>query len=161
MAELQRDFEELLRAFNRNKVEYSIVGAFAVGFHAVPRYTKDLDILVARTVANAKRILSALQEFGFGSLKLSVEDFTRPNFIIQLGFEPVRIDLLTTISGIDAQAWKRRVLGSFGAEKVYYIGFDDLLLAKKAAGRKQDLADIETLIATKKPKKKKSGAKKS
>ena len=97
----EKDYEEFLELLNKHKVRYCIIGAFALAFHARPRYTKDLDILVESSVDNATKLLTALDEFGFGSLNLAVEDFSTKGNIIQLGYEPVRIYLLTSIKGLD------------------------------------------------------------
>ena len=98
---VEKDYEDLLRLFNKHNVKYCIVGAFAVAFYARPRYTKDMDILIEPSSENARNILNALEDFGFGSLPLSEEDLTEPGQIIQLGYEPVRIDIITSIEGMD------------------------------------------------------------
>ena len=143
---VEKDYEELLESFNKNKVKYCIIGAYALAFFARPRYTKDIDILVENSIENARRILKALNEFGFGSLQLSEEDFTESGQIIQLGYEPVRIDLITSIRGVDfQQIWKNRVTGKFGQQQVFFIGMDDLIASKKISNRRQDQADLEVL----------------
>ena len=143
---VEKDYEELLSLLNKNKVKYSIIGAFAVGFYGKPRYTKDMDILVEPSPKNAKRIVNALKEFGFGSLELSEKDFTKKGSIIQLGYEPVRVDILTSIEGCDfSQVWKNRTTGIYGKEKVFFIGLNELISNKKATGRKQDKADLDIL----------------
>lgn len=112
MAAAEKDFVGLLRFFNKQQVRYCIVGAFAVGFHAIPRYTKDLDLLVEPTVQNGARICRALQAFGFGSLKITPSDFARPGRFIQLGYEPVRVDLITSVAGVTFdQVWRHRRRG--------------------------------------------------
>ena len=146
---VEPDFEELLRLFNKHKVKYCIVGAFAVAFYAQPRYTKDLDILVEPKIKNGEKIISALWEFGFGKLDLSPEDFATKGRNIQLGYEPVRVDLLTSIKGCSFnQVWKNKEEGRYGKEKVFFIGKNDLIRNKKSLGRKQDLADLELLEET-------------
>ncbi|MGD8209531.1 MAG: hypothetical protein PVH37_10340 [Desulfobacterales bacterium] len=90
----EKDYEEFLELLNKHSVRYCVIGAFALAYHARPRYTKDIDILIEPTTDNAKRLLIALDEFGFGSLNLAVDDFTNPGNIIQLGYEPVRIDII-------------------------------------------------------------------
>ena len=143
---VEKDYEELLESFNKNKVKYCIIGAYALAFFARPRYTKDIDILVENSIENARRILKALNEFGFGSLQLSEEDFTESGQIIQLGYEPVRIDLITSIRGVDfQQIWKNRVTGKFGQQQVFFIGMDDFITSKKISNRRQDQADLEVL----------------
>lgn len=148
----------MLGSFNSNGVRYCIVGAYAVGYHARPRYTKDMDILVEPQIDNARRILKSLREFGFGSLPLSEEDFSREGRIIQLGYEPVRIDLITSIAGCSFEGvWKNRVRGRYGKERAYFIGLRDLMRSKKASRRKQDKADLELLLAASRRKKARSG----
>jgi len=95
----EKDFEEFLKSLNRHKVKYLIVGSFAVAFYARARYTKDMDILIEPNPENGKRIVKALAEFGFGSLHLTERDFCKKGNIIQLGYEPVRIDMLTSLEG--------------------------------------------------------------
>ncbi|MBI2982265.1 MAG: hypothetical protein HYY44_08270 [Deltaproteobacteria bacterium] len=151
MANVEKDFEELLRLFNKHKVHYCIVGAFAVGFHARPRYTKDLDLLVEASEENGKKIVSALGEFGFGNLEIRPEDFTEEGRFIQLGYEPVRVDLTTSIEGVHfKEIWGNKASGTLGSEPVYFIGLKELVKNKKAARRKQDLADLELLEKAKK-----------
>lgn len=151
MKKVEKDYEELLRLLNKNKVKYCIVGAFALAFHAIPRYTKDMDIFIEASEKNAKGILKALNEFGFGVLNLSMSDFSAKGRTIQLGYEPVRIDILTLIDGCTfEEAWKNKKTGRYGKEKIYFIGLDDMIRNKKASKRKQDKADLEILSAVKK-----------
>jgi predicted nucleotidyltransferase len=143
-----QDYEEFIAALNAHGVRYLVIGAHAVAFHARPRATKDLDIWVDPTAANAHRVLAALREF-FGGVDLgyTVEDLLDPQWIIQLGVAPVRIDLLSEIPGFAGfeEAWKNRVDAQFGAVKVHYLGLADLIQAKEAAGRPQDRADVRVL----------------
>ena len=149
----EKDFEELLKLFNKNKVRYCIVGAYAVAFYAEPRYTKDMDIFVEPDKDTARRIIKSLAEFGFKSLTLEEKDFIRKGKIIQLGYEPVRIDLITSIEGCDfKEVWKNRAIGFYGKQKVIFIGFDELIKNKKKSGRKQDSVDISILMSKKKKK---------
>ncbi|HAO20148.1 MAG TPA: hypothetical protein DCQ37_06455 [Desulfobacteraceae bacterium] len=144
--EVQKDFRELSELFNEHKVEYLIVGGYALAFHGVPRYTGDIDIFVKPDTENAIRILKALDEFGFGSLDLKEEDFRSPNKVVQLGYPPVRIDIITSISGISwDEAYEERDKGKYGDVTVYYIGLKHYILNKRASGRKKDIADLETL----------------
>jgi hypothetical protein len=102
-----RDFEELFACLSAARVKVLIVGGYAVAFHAKPRYTKDLDLLIEPTVENARRLLEALERLGSGTLGLTVEDFTKPTSIVQLGVPPNRIDFLTSIAGVDFDdAWR-------------------------------------------------------
>lgn len=148
---IEKDYEELLELFNKNKVRYCIIGAYAVGLYGKPRYTKDIDILVEPNAENACRIVKSLDEFGFKVLGLKTEDFEQEGKIIQLGYEPVRVDLLTSIKGCSfEEAWKNKKTFFYGKQKVFFIGIDDLIKSKKASGRKQDKADIEILLQAKK-----------
>lgn len=117
-----------------------------MAFHGRPRFTKDIDVLVEPTPDNAERLLSALADFGFGSLGLTMADFTSPGRMVQLGVAPNRIDLLTAIDGVTFdEVWAHRVPGPFGAATVDYIGLADLIRNKQASARPQDLLDVEDL----------------
>ena len=151
---VEKDYEGLLRLFNKHKVKYCIVGAFAVAFYGKPRYTKDIDILVEPTAENGKKIIEAIREFGFGSLKLTQDDFVKPGQIIQLGFEPVKIDIVTSISGCPFdKVWKNKRIGTYGTERVFFLGLEELITNKKKAGRKIDAADLQILRDVKRKKK--------
>ncbi len=142
------DYEEFIAALNAHGVRYLVVGAHAVAFHARPRATKDLDILLEPTPANALNVLAALRDFfGGADLGYTVEDLTAPDWIIQLGVAPVRIDLLPEIAGFTSfvEAWESRVAARFGAVPTHYLGLDALIRAKEAAGRPQDRADVRVL----------------
>ena len=153
---IEKDYEELLKLFNKNKVKYCIIGAYALAFYAKPRYTKDLDMVVKSDVENANKILKALNEFGFKSLKLKKEDFCKKGRVIQLGYEPIRIDILTSLEGLKfEQIWRNRVTGIYGKEKVFFIGLSNLKQNKKASKRKQDQLDFEILSSVKRRIKKK------
>ncbi len=144
--ELQQDFKELLELFNKHQVDFLIVGGYALAFHGAPRYTGDIDIFVKPSEKNAERILSALKDFGFGMLSLSIQDFVVPNKVIQLGFPPVRIDVITSISAVDWDiAFAGREKGEYGGILVYFIGRKEFIINKKALHRHKDLADIEAL----------------
>lgn len=146
MLKIEKDFEELLGLFNKHDVTYCIIGAFAVAFHSVARYTKDMDILVAPNHENAKRIVAALHEFGFGSLGLTEDDFVKPSSIIQLGHEPVRIDLINSITGCaETAVWANRQTGTYGQHRVFFLGREELIGNKRAVARPQDIADIARL----------------
>jgi hypothetical protein len=144
--EIQPDFKELLVLFNEQNIEYLIVGGYALAFHGAPRYTGDLDILVRPDPANAQRILNALTLFGFGLLGLAAADFENPERVIQLGEPPVRIDLITSITGVSwEEAFSSRMLGNYGDVPVYFLGRESFIQNKRAIGRAKDLADIEAL----------------
>lgn len=153
--QVEGDFRELLKLFNKHKVKYCVVGAFALAYHAKPRYTKDMDILIEPTVANGEKITAALREFGFANLKLVPEDFAVKGKFIQLGYEPVRVDIITSVKGLKFdEVWKNRSFGIYGDEKVNIIGLKDFLKSKRAAGRPQDRIDLDVLLSFK-PKRKK------
>ena len=144
--EAQNDFKELLELFNEHKIEYIIVGAYALAYHGAPRFTGDIDIFVNPSIENAQRILSALVDFGFGSLNLTVEDFQNPNSVVQLGVPPVRIDLITSITGVAwEEADKGKVEGLYGNIPVPFLGREQYIVNKRAIGRKKDQADLEYL----------------
>jgi hypothetical protein len=144
--EVQQDFKDLLALFNKYEVDYIIVGAYALAFHGAPRYTGDLDILVKPEPANARNIVRALHEFGFGSVGLTDGDFEQEGRVVQLGHPPVRVDIITSITGVSwEQARSGRVQGQFGDLPVHYIGREDLVANKRALGRKKDLADLEAI----------------
>jgi hypothetical protein len=148
--ETEKDYEEFLSLLNKHKVRYCIIGAFALAFHARPRYTQDIDILVEASTDNAKKILKVLDEFGFGSLNPTAEDLTAEGNIIQLGYEPVRIDIMTPIKGLDfSEVWRKHVTGPFGQQTVNYIDRQNLIKLKKISDRIQDKADLELLITEK------------
>ena len=144
--EIQKDFKELLELLNEHNVEYMIVGAFALAFHGVPRFTGDIDILVKPDPENADKIMRALNDFGFGSVGLEESYFLSPDNIIQLGYPPVRIDLITSISGVDWDtADQGSVPGQYGEIAVRYLGKKEFILNKRSTNRKKDLADLEAL----------------
>ncbi|MBI3752626.1 MAG: hypothetical protein HY266_01095 [Deltaproteobacteria bacterium] len=153
---VEKDFEEFIRLLNRHKVKYLIVGAYAVAFHAQPRNTGDIDFFIESEKDNAKRLIKAIRDFGFESLNLTEDDFIKPDYVVQLGYEPNRIDLLSSISGIKFdRGYAAKVKGMFGGETAWFISFDDLLRNKQAVNRKRDAADVELLSKFKKLKKKK------
>jgi hypothetical protein len=140
------DFSALFACFAAHRVRYLVVGGHAVAFHAKPRFTKDIDVWLETTPENARRVLAALDEFGFGQVGLREEDFTTPDMVVQLGIAPNRIDLLTAVDGVEfAEAWEGRVEGAFGDQRVFYLGRRELVRNKTASGRPQDLADLEAL----------------
>ena len=138
---------------NSHHVEYVVVGGHAVAFHGHPRFTGDIDFLVRAASENAKRVLRVLNAFGFGNVGISERDLLEPGRIIQLGHPPNRIDILTSISGVDFKtAWGSRVPTVLDDQAVDLIGWHELLQNKRAAGRQKDLADIEKLLAVAKRK---------
>ncbi|MCE5340427.1 MAG: nucleotidyltransferase family protein [Planctomycetaceae bacterium] len=152
--EIQKDYKELLELFNAHKVEYLVVGGFALAFHGAPRFTGDIDLLIKPDIENAKKILAALSDFGFASLNFTEADFLKPDNIIQLGYPPVRIDIIMSISGVDWQTASRgKIAGQYGDVNVFYLGKEEFIANKKASGRLKDLADIEAIQKANKNKK--------
>ena len=143
---LNQDFKEFIQSLNDNAVRYLLVGGYAVALHGYPRYTKYLDIWVESTAENAARIIKALQQFGFGSLDLKKSDFTTSDQVIQLGYPPNRIDILTSLSGVEfSECYASRVTEEIDGVPVSFIDLENLKKNKKATGRHQDLADVENL----------------
>jgi len=143
---LSKDFEEFIELLNRHKVRYLVVGGYAVAFHGYPRYTKDLDVWIELSPENAHNVINALGEFGFGSLGLKPEDFLENDQIIQLGYPPNRIDILTTLKQIKFEdCYKKRVEVDIQGLKINFIDLENLKQNKRATGRPQDLADAENL----------------
>lgn len=143
---LDKELHELLGLLLAKGVEFLVVGGHAVAFHGYPRLTEDLDLFVRPGLANAKRIVDALHEFGFGGLDIGPDDFIADDRVIQLGRAPNRVDLLTNLYGVGfSEAWENRVIAHLDATEVWMIGRDDLIRNKRATGRTQDLADAEFL----------------
>ena len=143
---LNRDFHELLACFARNDVRYLVVGGWALAAHGVTRLTKDLDLWVWPEVENARAVVTALEDFGFSGLGLVLEDFMEADMVVQLGYPPNRVDLLTTPSGVGfEQCWDERVTVEIDALSVPFIGLEGLKANKRATGRPQDLVDLDAL----------------
>lgn len=143
---IPNDFKELLALLNSHKVDYLVVGAYALALHGSPRFTGDLDIYVKPDPENARRILATLNEFGFGSLQVEEKDLTELNRVIQLGFPPVRIDILTSLTGLNwEESLAGRLKGELGGIPVLFLGKKEYIHNKKALGRQKDLADAEVL----------------
>jgi hypothetical protein len=144
---MNQDFREFIQSLNNNQVRYLVIGGYAVAFHGYPRYTKDLDIWIEPSLENAVNLVKALEQFGFGSLNLQISDFLAPDQVIQLGYPPNRIDLITTPSGVtfgDCFAAKVEVI--IEDLVLNFIDLENLRQNKKASGRLQDLADLENLL---------------
>ncbi|MDH3675403.1 MAG: hypothetical protein OES12_07890 [Anaerolineae bacterium] len=143
---LNQDFKEFIQSLNDHDVRYLIIDGYAVAFHGHPRYTKDLDIWIELGQGNAANILKALAQFGFGSLGLTEDDFLEPDQIIQLGFPPSRIDILTTLEGVDFdECFASKTITTIDNIQINFIDLENLKKNKKATGRLQDLADLENL----------------
>ncbi len=143
---LNQDFKEFVQSLNDNQVRYLVIGGYAVAYHGYPRYTKDIDIWVEMTPENAANMLKALEQFGFAALNLQAADFLTPDQVIQLGYPPSRIDLITTPDGVDfATCFANRLEVELDSVAVNFIDLENLKLNKRASGRLQDLADLENL----------------
>lgn len=143
---LNRDFKELFQLLNDNNVKYLVVGGYAVAFHGHPRYTKDVDIWIEMSQENANNVINSLEQFGFGSLELKKDDFLIPNQVIQLGYPPSRIDLISTLSGVSfSECYMSRVRSEIDGIFINFIDLENLRKNKLALGRYQDLADLEKL----------------
>lgn len=147
--QLSRDLSEFVASLSANGVRYLVVGGYAVAAHGHPRFTKDLDIWIEATPDNAQRVLQALDAFGFSGLGLVAADFVEPGSVIQLGNPPQRIDLLTSMSGVQfGECYEMRVQLLVGSQSVDFIDLDNLVRNKTASGRLQDLADVAALRKT-------------
>jgi len=142
---IHTDFNDFVATLNNNKVEYVIVGSFALAYHGYPRATADIDFWIRPTPLNVKALLKALYDFGFGESEISEGDIMSGN-IIQLGYPPVRIDLITIIDGLTIkEIWESREKDKFGDHDVFYLGREAFVKNKRALGRHKDLADLELL----------------
>ena len=143
---LSKDFKEFIELLNVHNVRYLVVGGYAVAFHGYPRYTKDLDVWIDLSPENADKIIKALKDFGFGSLGIKSEDFLKSDQIIQLGYPPDRIDILTTLKMIKFNdCYKDRIEIEIQGTKINFIDIENLKKNKRATGRPQDVADAENL----------------
>jgi len=140
------DFRDLLSEFNARDVRYLVVGGYALSFHARPRTTKNIDVWIDATPVNAPRVWQALTAFGAPLAELTTDDLSRPGIVFQMGLPPNRIDLLTRIDAVEFdEAWRDRVHGRYGDQRVPFISRQHLIRNKRALGRHQDLADVELL----------------
>ena len=144
--ELDPNFKKFIELLNANGVEYLVIGGFAVNYHGYPRYTKNIDFWIWMTKENIDRIMSAIDAFGFGALGLRADDFMFPDSIIQLGYEPYRIDLLMRVDGVEfVDCYSRRTQAELEDTQINFLSLNELIIAKREAGRLQDLADAENL----------------
>jgi len=143
---LSRDFKEFIESLNANNVRYLVVDGYAVALHGYPRYTKDLDVWIEPKIQNANNVLNALTAFGFDSLDITADDFLEEGNIIQLGYPPNRIDLITSLKGLMFEnCYPERVQVEIQGVLIDFIDIENLKTNKKATGRPQDLADLENL----------------
>ena len=144
--ELEKDFKEFLELLNKLDVQYLVIGGYAVNFHGYPRYTKDIDLWLWLSEENINRLMKVLNEFGFGDVGLKKDDFLNPENVIQLGYEPFRIDLVVDVEGINfKECYERKVEANLEGIKIYFLSLQDLIGIKKKTGRPQDLADAHQL----------------
>jgi hypothetical protein len=157
---LPRDWRDLIESLCSHRVRFLVVGAHALAAHGRPRATGDLDLLVEPTRENASRLGLALASFGFPALAARSDEFSLPDRMATLGHEPLRIDIMTSISGVSfAEAWRGRLRGQFDKRAVGFLGKREFVKNKKSAGRPKDLLDLALLAeAAAKPARRKSGA---
>ncbi len=143
---LSPDYKEFIELLNKNQIEYLIVGGYAVGIYGFPHYTGDIDIWIKISNENAGKMVSILDEFGFGSYQLKKEDFLNVNNVIQLGYPPLRIDIIMSIDGVAFdESYRKKTIKIIDEMPINFIGFDELIKNKKATGRDKDLFDINNL----------------
>ena len=143
---LPPDFKEFLQLLNSHQIEYLLIGGYAVGYHGYPRSTGDIDVWIAMHPQNAENMVTVLEEFGFGVPELSADLFMQEGKIIQMGVPPMRIDILTTLSGVRfEECYEERVIDELDGVKVNVISLEHLKENKKASGRHKDLNDLENL----------------
>jgi predicted nucleotidyltransferase len=143
---MNSDFKDLLQALNDAGVEYLVVGGYAVIEHTEPRYTKDIDVWVNATVENAERVLQALTTYGAPVGDLTLEYLTSDDAFFQIGVEPVRIDIIMNLIGLNfAECWERRHVANIEGTPVNFVAIKDLIKNKELSGRSMDLSDVERL----------------
>lgn len=158
---LAEDFEDFIRLLNQHKVEYLVVGGYALAFHGTPRHTGDLDIWIGISDENAGKMLNVVKDFGLGSLGFKKSDFLKEGYVSQIGYPPLRIDILNNIDGVDfADAFQNKQTVQLDSNlSVDYIGLSELIQNKQNTGRARDLADVKEIRAkieeSKKPKRRK------
>ena len=147
MLNIPKDFREFIKLLNLNNVRYLIVGGYAVAYHGYPKATGDIDFFLDRSEENAAAVKRCLVDFGFVSLDITLEDLLTPERIIQIGYPPLRIDLLTSIDGVVfKEAWERRETVGLEDLNAYFISKDDLTKNKQITGRLKDQADLDGLL---------------
>jgi predicted nucleotidyltransferase len=143
---LPPDFKDFLKLLKSKKIKYLLIGGYAVGYHGYPRATNDMDIWIAIDNVNAELMVQVLKEFGFDIPQLSKELFLEENKIIRMGVAPMRIEILTTISGVDFEdCYQKKVVDEIDGIKVDIINLEQLKINKRASGRHKDLDDYENL----------------
>jgi hypothetical protein len=143
---LNKDFREFVELLNASGVEYLVVGGYALAAHGHPRATGDIDFWIGKAPANVGKLVDVLSAFGFASLELQPSDFMAEDAVVQLGYPPARIDLMTSIDGVSFdECFSRRQIVVLGGVSLSFIGLEDFRANKKAVGRLKDLADLEAL----------------
>jgi predicted nucleotidyltransferase len=143
---LPPDFKDFLKLLNDHQVEYLLIGGYAVGYHGYPRATADMDIWIAIHPQNADKLLSALKSFGFDLPELSADLFLHEDKIVRMGVPPIRIEIMTTISGVNfKECFAERVVDTLDGVVVNLIDLKHLIINKRASGRHKDLNDVENL----------------
>jgi len=150
---LSKDFTDFVVLLNKHKVNYMVIGGYALAFHGKPRHTGDLDIWIDLSDANAQKMIGVVNDFGMSSLGLEKADFLQKGGITQIGYPPLRIDILNEIDGVDfEEAYTNKLIIDIDVLPVNYIGLDDLIKNKQVSGRKQDISDVNALNKIKKKK---------
>ncbi|WP_127128356.1 nucleotidyltransferase [Pseudoflavitalea rhizosphaerae] len=143
---LAQDFEDFVALLNKHGVQYMVVGGYALAFYGKPRYTGDLDIWIGISKKNADKMLEVLKEFGLSALGFTKDDFLKEGYITQIGYPPLRIDILNSIDGVDFKdAYKNKKEVDLDGLTITYIGLQDFIKNKEASGRSQDINDIASL----------------
>lgn len=144
--QLPIDFKEFFLSLNSHRVDYLLIGGYAVAYYGFPRYTGDIDVWVGRSIENANRTFQTLQDFGFSAAGLDAEYFQKSEQILRMGVPPLRIEILTSISGLEFEnAYKNRVDIELDGVPIHLISLDDLKKNKASAGRLKDLHDLKNL----------------
>jgi predicted nucleotidyltransferase len=143
---LAQDFEDFIKLLHKNEVDYLVVGGYALAFHGKPRHTGDLDIWINNSEANAEKLVLAIADFGLSSLGLTKSDFMQEGYVTQIGYPPLRIDLLNSIDGVKFEdAFPNRLSVDVNGFNVNYIGLKEFIKNKTASGRSQDIADLKEI----------------
>jgi predicted nucleotidyltransferase len=142
----ESDIIDFIELCNKYAVKYLVIGGYAVSVHGYPRSTKDIDVCIELSEENAAKMVEVIKDFGFDSLNLTKDDFLKKFFITQLGFPPLRIDILNDLDGVSfEEAWQNKKIVNFEGIDVNFIGYNDLITVKLKAARPQDIADIDKL----------------
>jgi predicted nucleotidyltransferase len=143
---LAKDFEDFVKLLNQHHVSYMIVGGYALAFHGKPRHTGDLDIWIQNSDDNSDKLVKVIKEFGLGSLGLTKADFLQEGYVTQIGYPPLRIDILNSIDGVNfVDAFQNKLLINIDGLDINYIGLKDFIDNKIASGRSQDIVDLKEI----------------